>query len=463
MLRKITLLFLFCGVYTYPLQNLDKSPNFIIIFTDDLGYQDLGCFGSPNIKTPNLDKMAQEGMKFTNFYAQTVCGPSRAALLTGSYPNRLAQYKNIRTVHPGLHPDEITVAEVLKQKNYATAVFGKWHLARHSQTDFIPDLMPNNQGFDYFFGTPSSNDLTVNLLRNNELIEEDANMANLTNRYTEEAMDFIEANKQKPFMVYLAHSMPHIKLAVSKQFEGKSKRGLYGDVIEEIDWNVGRIFNHLKKLGLDQNTYVLFMSDNGPWYLDGFLPIERARDEGGSFGGSSAPLRGHKTSTWEGGLRVPFIIWGPSIPAGSVCNEIASTLDVMPTLAKLSGTSIPEDRIIDGMDITSLIFKNNQVFKKERTFFYYQTWYLQAVRKGKWKLHIPARKEEPFYEKFNLPEDWVYFEKPVLYDLENDVSETIDLAEKYPEVVKELLEEIKLKKMDIGEAHERGTGARVFN
>jgi len=283
------------------------KPNFVLVFTDDQGYQDVGCFGSPRIRTPRLDALAREGMRFTSFYAQTVCGPSRAALMTGCYPLRVAKKGNRVEVHPRLHAREITLAEVLKGAGYATAAFGKWDLAGHTQNRFEPELMPNKQGFDTFFGTPTSNDRLVNLYRNDQLVEKSADMNQLTRRYTDEAVAFLRAHKDKPLFLYLAHTMPHTRLGASERFRGRSRRGLYGDVIEEIDWNVGRILDAIKELRLERRTYVIFTSDNGPWAIKG------------EHGGSAAPLRGAKTSTWEGGLRVPCIMWAPGRIARRGC------------------------------------------------------------------------------------------------------------------------------------------------
>ena len=331
----------------------DLPPNFVIIFTDDQGYQDVGTFGSPNIRTPRLDAMAEQGMKFTSFYAQPICGPSRTALMTGCYPLRVAERGHVKEVHPVVHSDEITVAEVLKTKGYATACFGKWDLAKHSQKDFHLDLFPTRQGFDYFYGTPTSNDSIVNLYRNETLIEPNSDMATLTRRYTDEAIGFIQRNKEQPFFVYIPHTMPHTKLDASAQFKGKSLRGLYGDVIEEIDFNVGRLLDAITELDLQQQTYVLFTSDNGPWLIknkghaDGHLP--------GDHGGSAGQLRSGKVSTFEGGVRVPTILWGPGrVPAGTTCDSIASTLDILPTFASLADAETPKDRVIDGEDIRHL-------------------------------------------------------------------------------------------------------------
>ena len=431
------------------------GPNFIIIFTDDQGYGDLGCFGSKTIRTPRLDKMASEGMKFTSFYAQTVCGPSRAALMTGCYPLRVAKRKNQVDIHPYLHSKEITIAEVLKSAGYATACFGKWDLAGHTQRKYDPSLLPTRQGFDYFFGTPTSNDSVVNLLRNEKVIEKRADMNTLTKRYTDEAIKFITANKAKPFFVYIPHTMPHTRLGASKQFKGKSKRGLYGDVIEEIDWSVGRILDAVKDLSLDDNTYVLFFSDNGPW------EIKKAH------GGSAGPLRGAKTSTWEGGVRVPCIMRAPGkIPAGKVCDEIASTMDMMPTLAGLAGSKAPDDRSIDGNDIADLMHGKPNAKSPTKAFYYYAHMHLQAVRSGKWKLHLPRPAKPPWAPPWAWhikPEDVIKIPKPMLFDLEADIGEKMDVADKNPEVVARLLKLANWARGDIGDYNVAGKNARFYD
>ena len=277
---------LFVIVFLHGAGAAERPPNLVIIFTDDQGYQDVGCFGSPDIRTPRLDRMAEERMRFTSFYAQPICGPSRAALMTGCYPLRVAERGNIKNVHPILHSDEITIAEILKAKGYANGCFGKWDLAKHAQTGFYMDLFPTRQGFDYFYGTPTSNDRIANLYRNEELIEPKSDMSTLTRRYTDEAIGFMRKNKDRPFFVYLPHTMPHTRLDASPQFKGKSKRGLYGDVIEEIDFNVGRILDAVRELGVADNTYVLFTSDNGPW---GAITADR---RGRCAAGRCRPLRG---------------------------------------------------------------------------------------------------------------------------------------------------------------------------
>ncbi|MEM7391992.1 MAG: sulfatase-like hydrolase/transferase, partial [Verrucomicrobiota bacterium] len=433
----------------------EAKPNFVVIFTDDQGYADVGCFGSPDIRTPRLDAMAAEGMKFTSFYAQPVCGPSRAAIMTGCYPMRVAERGNTKQVHPILHSKEITVAEILKTRGYATACFGKWDLAKHAQQGFFIDLFPTRQGFDYFFGTPTSNDAIVNLYRNEKLIEPKTAMAPLTQRYTDEAIDFMRKNQDKPFFVYIPHTMPHTRLDATPAFKGKSKRGLYGDVIEEIDFNVGRVLDAVKELDLAENTYVIFTSDNGPWHIknkdhaDGHLP--------GDHGGSAGPLRSAKVSTFEGGVRVPCIVWGPGrVPAGKVCDSIATTLDVLPTFAALAGAEAPSDRVIDGEDIRHLLHGEFDKADPDKAFYYYLRVHLQAVRQGKWKLHLPREKEPigaaPFSVNRHIaPADRVGFAQPFLVDLEADLGETTDVSEGHPEVVNRLLALAESMREDLGD------------
>lgn len=445
----------------------DAKPNFVVVFTDDQGYGDVGCFGSPDIRTPRLDAMAAEGMKFTSFYAQPICGPSRAALMTGCYPMRVAERGHKKQIHPILHSDEITVAEVLKSQGYATACFGKWDLAKHAQSGFFMDLSPTRQGFDYFFGTPTSNDRIANLYRNEELIESETNLATLTRRYTDEAINFLEKHIDEPFFVYIPHTMPHTKLDASSRFKGKSKRGLYGDVIEEVDFNVGRILDAIRKNELEKKTYVLFTSDNGPWLIknkdhaDGHLK----RDHGGSAG----PLRSGKVSTFEGGLRVPTILWGPDrVPAGKTCDKIASTLDVLPTFAALAGAKVPDDRVIDGENITHLFHGEFGKANPDKTFFYYLRVHLQAVRQGQWKLHLPREREPvgaaPFSKNTHIAAvDRVGFEKPFLVDLDNDIGETTDVADQHPDVVERLVALAETMREDLGDYDRVGKNMRFFD
>jgi len=450
-----------------PCSAAGRPPNFVLIFVDDLGYADLGCFGSPTIRTPRLDALAGEGMRFTHFYAQPICGPSRAALMTACHPLRLAEKGNVKEVHPVLHTKEITVAEVLKQKGYATACFGKWDLARHSQSDFEPALMPNHQGFDYFFGTPSSNDRYVDLYRNETRIEEKADMGLLTKRYTDEVLGFVEEHREEPFFAYVPYTMVHTRLAASPKFKGKSPRGLYGDTVEEIDFSCGRIIDKLKELDLVGNTYFLFTSDNGPW-----LNKNKGRQDGklrGDHGGSAGGLRSGKVSTWEGGVRVPTILWAPGrVPAGTQCDKIAATIDILPTFAGMAGAEIPADRVIDGVDIAPLFAGNFEEADEDRTFAYYFINSLQAVRQGKWKLHLPRPAEPDWLGRFArnnhiAPRDWMGFQEPFLVDLETDPGETRSLAAEHPEVVERLLALAEEVRADIGDHDRVGENMRFFD
>ncbi|MGJ8697454.1 MAG: sulfatase family protein [Verrucomicrobiaceae bacterium] len=446
-----------------------NQPNIILIFTDDQGYEDLGCFGSRTIKTPRLDRMAAEGMKFTHFYAQPICGPSRAALMTGCYPMRVAERGNFKNTHPILHGKEITIAEILKEVGYTTGCIGKWDLATHSQADFIPELMPNHQGFDFFFGTPSSNDRYVDLYRNKELVEAKAPLATLTKRYTDEALGFIQRSveAEKPFFLYVPHSMPHTKLAASPEFRGKSERGLYGDVIEEIDASVGRIVDAIRQLKLVDETYIIFTSDNGPWlnknkgFGDGIRPSDH--------GGSAGPLRSGKVSTWEGGVRVPAIVWAPGrVPAGKTCSKMASTMDLLPTFAKLAGGKVPDDRVIDGVDISPLFAGNFKECDPDKVYNYYLLSHLQAVRQGPWKLHLACPQFPAWLGKHSKnshihPKDKMGFPKPALYHLIKDPGEATDVADENPEIVARLLELAEQARVDIGDHNRVGKNMRFFD
>ncbi len=432
-----------------------KKPNFIIIFTDDQGYQDIGSYGSPDIKTPRIDRMAEEGLSFTSFYAQTVCGPSRGALMTGSYPLRFARQADPNSVHPELHTDEVTLAEVLKKQGYINGVFGKWDLAGHNPASFKRELLPQYQGFDYYFGTSGSNDSTVNLIRGTKTIEVKAKMSTLTKRYTDEALSFIEKNKEKPFFVYLAHTMPHTRLAASADFRGRSKGGLYGDVIEELDFNVGRVLDRVKELGLDENTYIVFTSDNGPWLI--------RKDHGGH----AKPLRSGKTSCWEGGLRVPCIIRAPGrIKPNTKTDALAATIDLMPTFTQLAGGSLPDDRVLDGVDISSLL--HGEVNSLERPYYYYQHDCLRAVRSGKWKLMLAHTEpvEASIAVKWGshiAKADAKRITKVQLYDLDSDIGEENDVAVDHPKIVTELMKLAQWAQQDIGDHDQFGVNARRFD
>ena len=404
----------------------ENKPNFIIIFTDDQGYNDLGCFGSKNIKTPRIDQMAKEGVRFTNFYAQAVCGPSRGALMTARYPVRIGDGWTT-------NPEEITVAEVLKKEGYFTACIGKWDMSRRLVK---PGQMPNDQGFDYYFGTLGATDEgKVEFYRNRERAGVTSEMSTLTSLYTSEALSFIEQKKDSPFFLYLAHNMPHVKIDASLEFKGRSAGELYGDVIEEIDFNVGLILDKLKKLGLDKNTYILFASDNGPW--KGKEEEFRGAHGGQLATGCADPLRGGKASHFEGGFRVPAILWGGKTASGEVLDGIVSTIDMLPTFAHLAGGQTPADRAIDGCDQVNYITGKSKSSTRS-TFYYFIRNEVHAVRSGQWKLLLPNRQKS--YDGFNNVLRDPKPVEPELYDLYNDISETTNVASQHPEIVKQLIE-----------------------
>lgn len=423
----------------------DDKPNFIVIMTDDQGYQDLGCYGSPEIKTPRLDQMAKEGMRFTSFYAQTVCGPARAALMTGCYPMRVerANHDNGLVPHPAMSLDEITVAELLKPLGYKTGVSGKWDLSgRGSKKNytFRPELNPSAQGFDMSFWSPWSESKTI--YEAGELTVKETQRSQVTKIFTDKAIEFIQANKDEPFFLYLPHPMPHTPLDASEKFKGKSAGGLYGDVIEELDFHIGRVLDTVDELGLSENTYIIFTSDNGPWWI-------RGKD-----GGHCKPLRSGKTSTYDGGLRVPFIIKAlGKVPAGSTCDLVCAGIDIMPTIVKLAGGSVPNDRVIDGIDISD-IFQGKQT-TLDRPFFFYQHQSLRAVRQGDWKLHLAhtkldRTKEGKTWQRHVPKKDRPYIEEPTLYNLKDDIGETTNVAKEHPEIVEKLTKQLDYAKRDIG-------------
>lgn len=420
------------------------QPNLVLIFCDDLGYGDLANYGHPVHHTPYLDQMAQEGMKFTNFYVSSgVCTPSRASLMTGSYPRRVDLDVNARPrdtigqqvlfplAHKGLNPAEYTLAEVLKDQGYATACIGKWHLGDQ------PEFLPTRQGFDTYYGIPYSNDMnrshcSLPLMRGEAVIETPVDQHTLTQRYTEEAVQFIRSNKDKRFFLYLAHAMPHNPVHASEAFRGKSGNGTYGDAVEEIDWSTGQILNTLQTLGLTENTLLIFTSDNGA--------AQR-------WGGSNAPLSGWKASTLEGGMRVPCLMqWKGHIPAGTLNHQLTTTMDILPTMATLSGGTLAEGIRIDGHDITALL-KDPEVKSPYEAFFYYQKEQLQAVRVGNWKLHLPL---DSMYVNIHRP-GFKEGQAAALFDLSNDIKEARNVAALNPNVVQELLAYARRMRQDLGD------------
>ncbi len=431
--------------------NEGNNPNIVLIFIDDMGYADVGCFGATDYQTPNIDRLADEGAKFTNFYAsQAVCSASRASLLTGCYAERvgiqgaLSSHSNI-----GINPDETIIPEMLKEKGYATGIFGKWHLGHHEE------FLPLQHGFDEYVGLPYSNDMwpvgydgvplegtgkrksnypPLQLFEGNEVIDTIATLedqARLTTLYTDKAIEFIKNHKNEPFFLYIPHSMIHVPIAVSDKFKGESGKGLFADVMMELDWSVGEILKALKENGLDDNTLVIFTSDNGPWL------------NFGNHAGSADPLREGKGAMWEGGPRVSTAMrWPGKILAGIECDQIASTIDILPSLAEISGASLP-DKKIDGVSILSLM-EGKKGAKPRNHFYYYYEGDLIAVRKDNWKLVFPHVYRsydgvEPGKDGFPGPYGKGIITKLELYDLGNDISETINLAGQYPEIVEELM------------------------
>jgi arylsulfatase A-like enzyme len=413
-----------------------ERPNIVIVFADDLGYGDLSCYGSTSIRTPNLDRMAADGLRFTDFYsAAEVCTPSRAALLTGRYPVRNGMYghaEHRRVLFPdsggGLPAGEVTIAEALRDKGYATAHIGKWHLGIHEGS------RPLDQGFDQSFGLPYSNDMdgrpglpkgragtpnppkdgwNVPLLQDGKVVEQPANQATLTRRYTEKAIEFIEGNKAKPFFLYFAHTFPHVPLFASPAFKGKSQAGIYGDAVEELDWSVGQVLEALQNAGVAEKTLVFFTSDNGPWLIMG------------KQGGSAGPLRDCKGTTWEGGMRVPGIAWMPGKIKPGVTHDPANAMDLFSTALALAGAQSP-DVAIDGRDLSPLLFEGKSL--PETPFFYYRGERLAACRLGNWKAHY-------FTQAGYGKQQAETHDPPLLFDLASDVGETKNVNAQEPSVV----------------------------
>ena len=396
-------------------------PNFLIIFTDDQGYGDLGCQGSTTLRTPRLDRLATEGTRFTSFYAQIVCGPSRSALLTGRQPVRSGGWS--------MPASEVTLAELLKTRGYATACIGKWDVSNRAP---IRERMPNAKGFDSFYGTLGGNDSgRIRMYENNEPAGETADMGGLTRTYTDKALAFLRANRDRPFLLYVAHTMVHSIVGASPAFRGKSRGGLYGDAVEEIDFHSGRLLDALDELGLRDNTLVIFTCDNGPWSnaADRLGPLH----QGEVAWGSSGPLREAKGSSYEGGSRVPCLVrWPGRVPAGRVSDAIFSTLDFLPTFGRLAGFAPPADRVIDGVDQTDLLLGRSRTGARDH-FHYFSQNELHAVRVGPWKLLLPDRKVFYGYVKDRGTSGLE------LYNLDEDIGEKRDVAAAHPEVVARLL------------------------
>lgn len=413
----------------------ERPPNFVLIFIDDQGYQDLGCYGSPRVKTPHLDRMAKEGTRFTDFYAMApICSASRAALLTGCYPARVGITGVLFPRHRiGLNPEEKTIARLLKAKNYATACIGKWHLGHH------PQFLPTRHGFDHFFGIPYSNDMdpvagrsrdrdrawrekdvtpwNVPLMRDEVIVERPAQQASLTKRYTDEAIKFIESNAANPFFLYLPHTMPHIPLFVSPEFYDPDPHQAYAATIAEIDWSVGQILKTLKEQGIDDETLVVYTSDNGPW-----LGMKH-------HGGSALPLRDGKFSTYEGGMRVPCIMrWPGKVPADRVSGEVGAAFDLLPTFAHLAGVDLPSDRVIDGKNISGLI--QGQSGSPHEYFYYYKGQNIEAVRKGPWKLNLERIRKKRNQADIVIP--------AALHYLPDDISESANLIDQNKSVAESM-------------------------
>ncbi len=403
-------------MYSLILQAADRPPNFVIIMADDLGYGDVGAYGSTLIKTPHLDRMAQEGVLLTNFYSSAnVCTAARGGLMTGRYPIRLALVNDVARPENEIHiaAEETTIAEALQEQGYRTALFGKWHLGSRLEWS------PLNNGFDEYFGLLHSNDMApLQLYRGDQVIEDPVDQSTLTERYTEEAVRFIGENRERPFLLYIPHTFPHVPLHVSNRFSGQSDAGIYGDTVETIDWSVGEVLAALKANGLDENTLVVFTSDNGPW-----------------FEGSAGPFRDRKGSSWEGGLRVPFIARWPSVlPAGQKSDEPAMNIDLFPTLVGIAGGELPADRVIDGKDMLPLL--RDGANSSHEALYLFDGDRITAVRAGQWKLVVESRYRAAV-SRFDHPASY-YSPNGLLFDLLKDPSETYSYTREMPEVAARL-------------------------
>lgn len=440
------------------------GPNVVLIFADDLGYADIGPFGAQGYPTPNLDRMAREGRRFTHFYAaQAVCSASRAALMTGCYSNRVGILGALGPgAKTGIGDGELTLGELFRQKGYATAAYGKWHLGD------APRFLPVRHGFDEYFGLPYSNDMwpyhpdgpsrfpARPLIENDRVVNANVtaeDQPHLTTWYTERAVKFIESHREGPFFVYLAHSMPHVPLFVSEKYAGKTPRGLFGDVIAEIDWSVGQVLDALARTGLDEKTLVLFTSDNGPWLSYG------------NHAGSARPLREGKGTAFEGGVREPCVMrWPGHVPAGTTCSELAATIDILPTMARLIGADLPADRPIDGRDIGPLLTGQAGAKTPHDAFYYYWDRELQAVRSGPWKLHFPHAYRTLAGAPGHDGKPGPYRQGRIglaLFNLEDDPGETTNVAPEHPDVVAHLESLAEQARADLGDSLTHRTGAGV--
>ena len=464
-----SLLIASCGLafVTSPIAGLaadrPAKPNVVLVYADDLAYADIGPFGAKEIQTPHLDRMAREGMRFTDFYvSQAVCSASRAALMTGCYANRVSIQGALGpNSKVGLHHDEWTIAEVLKQRGYATAIYGKWHLGDH------PSYLPSQQGFDDYFGLPYSNDMwpfhptsgkgfpDLPLISGDRIINPKVtpqDQTQLTKQYTEHAVGFIEKHKDEPFFVYVPHSMPHVPIFASERFKGTSKAGLFGDVISEIDWSVGQILETLQRLKLDDQTLVIFTSDNGPWLSYG----EHA--------GSAGPLREGKGTAWEGGQRVPCVMrWPGQIPAGRDCREVAGTIDVLPTLAEITQSKLPPNKL-DGRSIWPLLSGQAGAKSPHAAYYFYWGRELHAVRSGQWKLHFPHSYRSLKQGGGSGGQPGAYVEKTTglaLYDLQADIGEATNVATENEDVVSRLSDLANQVRAELGDTLTKQTGSEV--
>ena len=460
-------LVLSCSLFLFvfgalPVSLQAERPNFIIIFTDDQGYGDLSCFGSKTIETPNIDRLAKEGRKFTSIMvASPVCTPSRAALMTGCYPKRVGMHQHVLfpTSKKGLNPEEHTIADHLKSQGYATACFGKWHLGHQ------PEVLPTSQGFDTYLGIPYSNDMNhpdnkgkpqggfkgmdllwadpestltkwkTPLIENETIVELPVDQRTVTRRYTQRAIDFVTEHQDEPFLVYLPHSMPHIPLYVPNDVRDPDPLNAYINTIEHIDSEVGRLLDQIDRLKLTDRTYVIYATDNGPW-----LPFRH-------HGGSAGPLRNGKGTTFEGGQRVPCLIRGPSIPAGTVCSELTGTIDVLPTIAALTETKLPVDRKIDGMDVSGLWNGTEEQSPRKEFLYYTSQGKIEGIRRGDWKLLVKngrAQKGQGNNRKSAEPEVF-------LFNLIEDLGEQNNLVAEHPEKVDELRDAMEKMDQRIGE------------